>query len=128
MVIDMIDSSHLKDILESKKGPVNMEVVFMDIVDYSKRKSTIQKKVIDNFTKISQDGLQIISQKYIEYAQENNINFASDIIKIPTGDGLAVVFTFEGLQIIHLDFAKAILEKIHECNRKENCEKFKEHG
>jgi len=100
----------------------------MDIVDYSKRKSTIQKKVIENFTKTSQDALQVISQKYIEYAQENNINFASDIIKIPTGDGLAVVFTFEGVQVIHLDFAKVVLEKIHEHNLKNDCERFKEEG
>lgn len=124
----MTDSSHVKDILEAKKGPVNLEVVFMDIVDYSKRKSTIQKKVIDNFTKTSQDALQVISQTYIEYAQENNVNFASDIIKIPTGDGLAVAFTFEGLQFIHLDFAKAILEKNHEHNIKNDCVRFKEQG
>ena len=124
----MTDSPHLKDILEAKKGSANLEVVFMDIVDYSKRKSSIQKKVIDNFTETSQDALRVISQKYIEYAQENNINFVSDILKIPTGDGLAVVFTFEGLQFIHLDFAKAILEKIHEHNIKNDCERFKEQG
>ena len=124
----MTESVHLKDIIDSIKGPINMDVVFVDIVDYSKRKSTIQKKVIDNFTKISLDSLQVISQKYIEYAQENNINFSSDIIRIPTGDGLAVVFTFEGLQFIHLDLAKAILEKIHEHNTKNSCERFNEHG
>ena len=124
----MTNSPHLNDILDSIKGPINTAVVFMDIVDYSKRKSTIQKKVIDNFTKISTDGLQAISQKYIEYAQDNNVNFSSDIIKIPTGDGLAVVFTFEGLQFIHLDFAKAILEKNYEHNTKDNCERFNEHS
>ena len=124
----MTESTHLKDILEAKKGPINLEVVFMDIVNYSKRKSTIQKKVIDNFTKISQEALRVISQNYVEYAQENTINFASDIIKIPTGDGLAVVFTFDGLQFIHLDFAKIILEKNHEHNIKNDCESFRGKG
>jgi len=45
----MKDSAHLKEIYDTKKGALNLQIVFSDIVDYSKRKSTIQKKVIDNF-------------------------------------------------------------------------------
>lgn len=124
----MKDSSHLKEVFEIKKGTVNLQVVFSDIVDYSKRKSTAQKGVIDNFTKINQNSLESVSKEHTQYAQENNINFATDIIKIPTGDGLAVIYPFEGIQSIHLDFARLLLEAVHEHNKTNDCDRFKEQG
>lgn len=124
----MKDSNHLKDIYETKKGAVNLQVVFSDIIDYSKRKSTIQKDVIDNFTKLNQNALEDLSKKYIKYAQENDINIDNDIIKIPTGDGLAVIFSFEGIQSIHLDFARMLLEKVYEHNINNDCGRFKDQG
>ena len=93
----MKESDYLKNIISVKKGAINLQVVFVDISNYSKRKSTIQKRVINNFTNISQDALESISQMYIKYAQDNNLNFVTDIIKIPTGDGLAIIFPFEPL-------------------------------
>lgn len=124
----MKDSSHLKEVFEVKKGAINLQVVFSDIVDYSKRKSTVQKRVIDNFTKLSQNALESVSKEYTQYAQNNNINFATDILKIPTGDGLAVIFPFEGIQSIHLDFARLHLEEVHKHNKTNGCERFKEQG
>lgn len=124
----MKDSTHLKGIYDTKKGALNLQIVFSDIVDYSKRKSTIQKKVIDNFTELNQSALENLSKNYIKYAQENEINISNDIIKIPTGDGLALIFLFEGLHTIHLDFAGLLLEKVHEHNISNNCERFIEQG
>jgi len=124
----MKKSNYLENIINAKRGAINLQIVFTDIVDYSKRKSTIQKKVIDNFTKLSQEALESTSQQYIKYAQENDLNFATDLIKIPTGDGLAVIFPFEGLQSAHLEFAKIFLEKIHEHNKIQICDRFIEPG
>ena len=124
----MKDSTHLKEIYDTKKGALNLQIVFSDIVDYSKRKSTIQKKVIDNFTKINQNALEELSKKHITYAQQNEININNDIIKIPTGDGLALIFIFEGLHTIHLDFAQLLLEKVHEYTICNNCQRFEEQG
>lgn len=124
----MRNSNHLSDIYDAKKGTANLQVVFSDIVGYSNRKSSIQKEVIDNFTKINKNALEILSQKYIKYAQENNLNIDKDIIKIPTGDGLAIIFPFEGLHSIHLDFARIVLEKNHEHNISNNCERFEDQG
>lgn len=124
----MKNSKYLSDIYDTKNGTANLQVVFSDIVGYSNRKSSIQKEVIDNFTKINQNALEILSQKYIKYAQENDINIDKDIIKIPTGDGLAVIFLFEGLHSIHLDFARIVLEKIHEHNISNNCKRFEDQG
>ena len=124
----MKDSNHLKDICETKKGSINLQVVFSDIVAYSQRKSTFQKKVIKNFTKLNQDTLNNLSKNYFDYAQENNVIINNDIIKIPTGDGLAVIFSFQGLQSIHLDFAIMLLEEVHKHNIENDCEFFKENG
>jgi len=124
----MRDSTYLNNIYSEKEGAVNLEIVFSDIVDYSKRKSRIQKKVIDNFTEITQNALENLSKNYISYAQKNEINISNDIIKIPTGDGLASIFLFEGLHTIHLDFAVMLLEKVHEHNISNNCERFIEQG
>jgi len=57
-----MSSNHLKDIYETKKGSINLQVVFSDIVAYSQRKSTVQKKVIENFTKINQNTLKDLSK------------------------------------------------------------------
>lgn len=124
----MKESNYLENIINTKRGAINLQIVFTDIVDYSKRKSTMQKKVIENFTKLSQDALESTSQQYIKYAQENDLNFATDLIKIPTGDGLAVIFPFEGLQSAHLEFAKIFLEKIHGHNKSQSCDRFIEQG
>jgi hypoxanthine phosphoribosyltransferase len=124
----MKDSNHLKDICETKRGSINLQVVFSDTVAYSQRKSTVQKKVIENFTKLNQDTLNNLSINYSDYAQENSVSIYNDIIKIPTGDGLAVIFPFQGLQSIHLDFAIMLLEEVHKHNIENDCKFFKENG
>jgi hypothetical protein len=72
--------------------------------------------------------IALISKKYIEYTQENGLNFQTDIISLPTGDGAATIFSFDGLHDIHLAFALALLEKAHELSRKERCDKFEQEG
>ena len=124
----MNGSKYLSSLIETKSGAVNLQVVFVDIEKYSKRKSTVQKSVIDLFTEICKEALHLTAQKYVDYTQENEVNFATDIIKITTGDGLAVVFPFEGLQSIHLDFSRYLLSEIHKHNKKNDCERFTTNG
>jgi len=124
----MDSSSHLETIIQKKYGAANLQAVFTDIEKYSMRKSTAQKDVIEAFTNLTKKSLHTLGQQYLDYTQEHNINFANDIIRIPTGDGLAIVFSFEGLQQIHLDFAKALLFVIHEKNIATPCETFEKEG
>jgi len=124
----MPKSEHLESLIESGHGSANMQVVFSDIENYSKRKSTVQVEIIKDFMDILGRAFDKIGQDYVSYTQARDLNLANDIIKIPTGDGIAVVFTFEGLQKIHLDFAEALLSTIHEHNSREPCEKFNEEG
>lgn len=124
----MTESRHLESLIGGEHGSVNMQVVFMDIEKYSKRKSTIQRGIVENFMDLSRQALVKTSQDYISYIETHSLNFTNDVIKIPTGDGLAVVFTFEGLQRIHLNFAEKLLSAIHESNQSNHCEKFEKDG
>lgn len=83
-------SNHLEDIVNRQNGSSSLQVVFSDIVSFSKRKTAIQREVIDKFTELNEKAIEMISQKYISAAQKLSLNFASDLIKIPTGDGLAL--------------------------------------
>jgi len=124
----MKSSAHLDELLKAEHGSVNIQVVFCDIVKYSRRKSVVQKLLIETFTQLVGRALNEISQKYVAYAQQRETNFATDIIRVPTGDGIAVVFTFDGLQRIALDFAEMLLVCIHEHNQKSECEKYTKEG
>jgi class 3 adenylate cyclase len=121
-------SKHLEDLISKQHGSTTMQVVFVDIVSYSKRKSTVQRTLIDEFTRVVNEGLHAIGQKYLQYSQSHDANFANDIIKIPTGDGIAVVFTFEGLQLLSLDFVEYLLEAIFRHNTSLPCERFDING
>jgi hypothetical protein len=125
----MVESStHLDKIIAKYNRKANLQVIFVDIEKYSKRRSLTQISVIDSFTNTLKESLNATSQKFSDYIKINKINFQSDIIKIPTGDGAAIVFSFEGLPDIHLYFAKKILQNINVKNLEEPCHKFDEDG
>ena len=121
-------SEHLETRINKNHGSATMQVAFLDIVGYSKRKSTVQFALIQEFTRLVTDSLHHVGQKFLQYAQAHNANFANDIIRIPTGDGIAVVFTFDGLESIALDFVESLLEKIHNHNNAAPCAKFEQDG
>jgi hypothetical protein len=121
-------SNHLEQIMTKHNRIANIQVVFVDIEKYSKRRTLTQIEVIDRFTSSLNSALINTSRKYIQYAQINGINFTEDVIVLPTGDGAAVVFSFDGLHDIHLHFAKCLLESIHAENISTPCEKYNDHG
>ncbi|QJB68849.1 adenylate/guanylate cyclase domain-containing protein [Parasphingorhabdus halotolerans] len=125
---DTKKSKHLDDILTRKHGAVDAQIVFIDIVDYSKRKSTIQKKIIEQLQIDISECLNRVGQSNIEYIQNNNLNFSTDVIRIPTGDGAAICFTFSGLQMVGLNFATNLLKNIYENIESNPCEKFEDAG
>jgi len=121
-------SAHLDEIIDKQHGSTNATVVFLDVVKYSMRKSIIQQKVIKSFNDILHLALDSVSAKHIKESQKQNLNLADDIIKIPTGDGAAIVFPFQGLQNIHLDFALEFLNYSLSSRKDINCEIFSENG
>jgi class 3 adenylate cyclase len=122
------ESQHLSQIMEKHNRIANMQVVFTDIEKYSMRRTQAQIDVIDALMQCMKDALASISKTYIEYSQSRALNFQSDIITLPTGDGAATVFTFDGLHDIHLSFALSLLESAQSLRDKESCAKFKDEG
>lgn len=123
-----MESEHLKKIMGNQERTANLQVVFIDIEKYSKRRTSTQISVIDAFTKLLTRAMKTVAQQYIEYSQKNSINFQNDIITLPTGDGALLIFSFNGLIDIHLTFVKNLLHFVHELNQKNNCEKFKQNA
>lgn len=121
-------SEYLDEIFQKQNRVTNSAVVFVDVSSYSKRRTKTQTEVIDAFMACLQNALMEVGKKYLAFAQANNLNFSTDIIKIPTGDGAAIVFPFEGVHDIHLSFAKALLQTVHNHNSKLKCERFSEDG
>src|SRR6266487_992936 len=124
----MSESKHISKIISSHNRTANMAVVFADVESYSKRRTPNQLKVIDNFTKSLELAMEATSKVYLDYAQQNNLNFKHDILVIPTGDGAAIVFPFDGLPEIHLTFAKELLKQCHEARATTPCEYFDQNG
>lgn len=121
-------SRHLSEIMDRHNRIATLQVVFTDVEKYSRRRTQSQIAVIDSLTKCMKQALSSVSKTYLEYAQSNNVNFQTDIISLPTGDGAATVFTFDGLHDVHLTFALALLESVHELQNSDPCAKFIEEG
>jgi hypothetical protein len=121
-------SEYLDRIISRQNRTATLKVVFVDVQSYSKRRSQAQVSVIDAFMECLSKALKTTSQKYIEYTQANDMNFHTDIIVLPSGDGAAIAFPFEGLHDIHLFFAVNLLEEVKKNNDEANCDKFRENG
>ncbi len=124
----MSESTHLYNIMEKHNRITNLQVVFIDIEKYSKRRTLSQIEVIDALTDCMKKALSAVSKEHIGYAQANSLNFNTDIMTLPTGDGVATAFTFDGLHDIHLSFAQSVLENAYNLRAKEECEKFEAEG
>lgn len=120
----MAESKHLNTIIEKHNQISTLYVVFVDVEKYSCRRTIAQIAVVDALTQCLKSALAEVSKQYIEYAQANGLNFETDVIRLPTGDGAAIIFPFEGLHNIHLECAKHILKFVHELNQKNPCDKF----
>ena len=120
----MNSSAHLDRLIDNNYGNTNIQVVFVDIEKYSERKSYMQRKVIDLFTNLLNEAFNEVGRKYLTYTQQDGLNLSKDIIRIPTGDGLAAVFSFGGLKEIHVDFGRELLKYIDGNNKSNPCEIF----
>lgn len=105
-----------------------MQIVFVDIVAYSKRKSQKQLAVIDAFTKLLESTITETAKINSLYFQQNDINFREDIVILPTGDGVVLGFPFDTIFDLHLNFSVQLVKSIYKRNIKANCPLFDEQG
>lgn len=123
-----MQSDHLDSIINKQHGAVNATVVFIDIVKYSLRKSIMQQKIIQEFNEILKDSITTVAGKHIAQSQKQDLNLSTDLVVLPTGDGALVVFPFEGLQGINLDFSLDFLNKSVSSRKDIECKIFSEQG
>ncbi len=124
----MASSAHLDEIIDRKESATNLMVVFADIVKYSRRRTVAQKIVVDAFTECLRAAMDETAAESLPYLQRNNKNFLTDVIRLPTGDGAAVGFSFEGLHEVHVTFARNLLRRIDTLNTSNDCEVFARDG
>lgn len=122
-------STHLDAIIDKHNQVCTLQVVFIDIEKYSQRRTSRQVTVINSFTESVKASLDEVAKLNIGFLQSNNLNFLTDIIIIPTGDGCAVNFTFDGLHNVHLKFAEILMKHIFDLNQSTPpCPKFNSNG
>jgi class 3 adenylate cyclase len=119
---------HLENIVAKHNRTANVQVVFIDVEKYSRRRSQVQIALIDRFTGLLHDALAQTGAVYADYARINELRIADDVLLLPTGDGAGVLFSFEGLHDIHLCFARTLLRLVHETNTADGCAVFDENG
>ena len=117
-------SPHLESIIAHRHGSAHLQVVFVDIVGYAKRKRATQFAVIKDFTRLVNASLEHLDRTHTEYCAAHGTDFHRDVIKVATGFGLAVVFTFDALPSAPADFARRLAEAAQQHNRQVNCRQF----
>lgn len=122
------DSKHLSEIMQNKSGTADAQIVFLDILSYSKRKSTVQKAVVEQLQKDIKKSLNDVGRDNLSYIESNGINFSNDVIVLPTGDGAIIGFTFGGMHKAAIDFATSFLRNTFENAEAEKCEKFSDNS
>jgi class 3 adenylate cyclase len=94
-------------------------VVFVDVKSYSAHTAHTQKEIVGLLTACLIKALGKTTKEYGRYdRQHREIDFQKGIVKIPTGDGAAIAFSYTEHPYIHLFFALSLLREIEESNRK----------
>lgn len=121
-------SEYLEKIFTFRNRICQMQIVFVDIVSYSRRNTHRQVELIDVFTQLIKDTIPETHKHHFRYFQDNHIDLIRDIIILPTGDGVAIGFPFADIPNLHLSFATRLINSIHAKNSKANCSEFRANG
>jgi formylglycine-generating enzyme required for sulfatase activity/class 3 adenylate cyclase len=105
-----------------------MQVVFVDIVAYSRRKSHAQVKVINAFRDCFEAALATTEQQFRDFWQSSHLALRENVILLPIGDGAAVAFPFAELHDAHLVFATSLLKAIRARSLAADCTRFGRQG
>lgn len=122
----MATSPYLEKKMEEANGLCNMQVVFVDIVKYSKRKSYRQVEIINAFMKSIEDALTHTAKEYVDFTQRISVHIRRDVVLLPLGDGGAIGFPFDAARDMHLFFACELLRIVDKRNKELTCKTFQD--
>ncbi|MBF0180273.1 MAG: SUMF1/EgtB/PvdO family nonheme iron enzyme [Magnetococcales bacterium] len=100
---------------------VQMQILFLDIVAYSKRNAATQYEIIQAFQGIVTEALHEIQGTHHIQFQNRNFEILKDTIILPTGDGLAIGIPYNEIAELALKLALTILAKVNKHNTKPKC-------
>jgi class 3 adenylate cyclase len=107
----------IEEIYKRRGSFANFMVVFVDVKSYSGRTARTQQEIVSVLTSCLNKALTKTTTEYRRYdRQHRNIDFLKGVVKIPTGDGAAIAFSYTGHPFIHLIFALYLLEEIQKSN------------
>lgn len=121
----MVTSPYLEKKIAEEDGLCNMQVVFVDIVKYSKRKPYRQFEIINAFMQDIENALDHTASQYVRYTQKADVQIRRDIVLLPLGDGGAIGFPFE-VRNMHLTFTCELLRIVDKRNKEIVCDKFQQ--
>ena len=122
----MPTSTYLQNKMAMPNSYCNMQVVFVDIVSYSRRKAYAQVNVIRAFMESIEAALTQTAKHYVDYTQQVEVHISRDVVKLPSGDGAAIGFPFDDVPDMHLTFACELLRIVDKANKELNCPVFRE--
>jgi formylglycine-generating enzyme required for sulfatase activity/class 3 adenylate cyclase len=121
-------SPYLEKKMVEARGYCDMQVVFVDIVSYSRRRSYKQVDVIHAFMKSVVDALNHTASQYVRYTQSADVQIRRDVVVLSSGDGAAIGFPFDAVRDMHLFFACELLRIVDKQNKELSCHTFQERG
>ncbi|HST32048.1 MAG TPA: SUMF1/EgtB/PvdO family nonheme iron enzyme [Solirubrobacteraceae bacterium] len=123
----MGESRYLARKMTKDKGICGMQIVFADIVAYSRRRTYWQVPTILAFTNCFKEALSATASAYTEQMSDLDAHLQRDLVVVPTGDGVAAGFPFD-LPGIALDFVDRLIETVAMHNSEDECAKFDADG
>jgi class 3 adenylate cyclase len=109
----------IEEIYKLRGAFADFMVVFVDVKSYSGHTARTQQEIVGKLTSCLNRALIKTTKQFTSYQrQHREIDFHKGIVKIPTGDGAAIAFSYTGHPYIHLIFALSLLEAIEKSNGK----------
>jgi hypothetical protein len=105
-----------------------MQIVFVDIVSYSMRKTHAQIDVINAFMRYIEEALLCTHCEHVDYMGRVDAQLSRDVVALPLGDGAAIAFPFDGAPKMHLFFATELLRIVDNANSGFDCPDFRKQG
>jgi formylglycine-generating enzyme required for sulfatase activity len=124
----MRTSPFLEEKMTKANGYCGMQVVFVDIISYSRRKSHNQVKVIHAFMESIEGALTQTAMQYVNDMHKLDAHIRRDVVVLPSGDGAAIGFPFDSVPDMHLFFACELLRIVDKANKELSCEDFQGQG
>lgn len=125
----MSDSAFLAEKMRRDNNVCSMQIVFADISAYSRRKSYSQVSTILALTECFKRAVETTASTYSTQFASMYVHLQHDTVVLPTGDGVAVAFPFDGLPGLAMDFVDNLVAAVNAHNEGQGeCTSFYENG